>query len=84
MKMVPPPIPNDVAVVPPPSGLERPAASAPVAEFYYPALVKGEMLQAYPLLVWRQAWFDPDPMHNWPKLMDIDRTPFVAWDKRVQ
>jgi len=65
------------------SPLEHATPQAPAAEFFYPSLIKGEMLATYPVLVWPQPWFDPDGMHNWPKLIDIDRTPFTAWSKRV-
>jgi hypothetical protein len=73
------PPPENVATAP----LEKVTPRAPAAEFYYPALTKGEMLTSYPVLVWPQPWFSPDGMHDWPKLIDIDRTPFVTWERRV-
>ena len=63
--------------------LEKAALRAPVAEIYYPALVKADTMDSYPKLVWRQPWFNPDGMHNWPVLLDVDRVPFKTWDKRV-
>jgi|SRR5215469_1443697 len=83
LKLVPPPLPNDVAAAPPPSGLERSTPKAPVAEIFYPELVKGHGLDVYPVLVWPQNWLSPDGAHNWPKLIDIDRVPFTAWSKRI-
>jgi hypothetical protein len=29
-------------------------------------------------------WLQPEPMLKWPLLLDIDRTPFKAWDARIQ
>jgi hypothetical protein len=80
---VPPSPPADVAVAPPPSELEKAAASAPVAEFYYPTLLHHNMLDDYHVLIWPQPWFNPDTMVHWPVLLDVDRTPFIAWNKRI-
>jgi hypothetical protein len=79
MKLLPPPIPDNVATTP----LERATPQTPAAEIYYPSLTKGEMLTAYPVLIWPQPWFSPEGAHAWPKLIDIDRTPFTAWSKRI-
>jgi len=55
-----------------------------VAEFYYPVLVHDRsMLDDYHILIWPQPWFSPDPMLHWPLLLDVDRTPFITWNKRV-
>jgi len=83
LKMTPPPVPSNVAASPP-SELERPAAHAPVAEFYYPVLVHDRsMLDDYHVLVWPQPWLNPDSIMHWPLLLDADRTPFTTWNKRV-
>jgi hypothetical protein len=67
----------------PQSWLDKIASNAPAAEVYYPALIKHDLLDGYPTLIWRQPWLSPDSIMHWPPLMDIDRTPFVAWDKRI-
>ena len=65
------------------SALEHATPAAKSAEIFYPELVKGSGLDVYPILVWPQNWLNPDGAHNWPKLIDIDRVPFGAWDKRI-
>jgi len=65
-----------------PSALERAAPKAAAAEILFPALQRTEMTTVYPLL-FPVAWFDPRGMHDWPLLLDIDRVPFGAWDKRI-
>jgi hypothetical protein len=77
--LVPPPVPNDVAELSP----EKAAPGAPVAEIYYPQMINGHWLDDYHILVWPQPWLSPNSMLHWPVLLDIDRTPFVAWDRRV-
>lgn len=73
MKMLPPVVPANMA-----------GEGAPAAEVYYPAMtVTDSGLNDYPVLVWRQPWLSPDSILYWPPLIDIDRTPFVAWDKRI-
>jgi len=83
IKMTPPPVPSNVAASPP-SELEHAAPNAPVAEFYYPVLLHHDNLNDFHVLIWPQPWFNPEPMHHWPLLLDVDRTPFLAWSKRVQ
>ena len=63
--------------------LEHATPAAKSAEIFYPELVKGSGLDVYPILVWPQNWLNPDGAHNWPKLIDIDRVPFGAWDRRI-
>jgi len=82
MKMVPPPVPPNVAE-PKRSWLDRVSENAPDAEIYYPGLKPANRLNDYPVLIWPQPWLSPDSMLHWPQLVDIDRTPFVAWDKRI-
>ena len=65
------------------SALEHATPAAKSAEIFYPELIKGSGLDVYPILVWPQNWLNPDGAHNWPKLIDIDRVPFLAWDKRI-
>jgi len=79
MKMVPPVVPQDLAGSP----LDRVAANGPAAQFLYPALVKADGVEVYPPLTWQQPWFSPDSIMHWPLLLDIDRIPFGAWDRRV-
>jgi len=65
------------------SALEHATPAAKSAEIFYPELIKGSGLDVYPILVWPQNWLTPDGAHNWPKLIDIDRVPFGAWDRRI-
>jgi hypothetical protein len=67
----------------PPSWLERAGPQAPEAAIYFPAMIKGNGLDAYPLLIWQQPWLVPTSITAWPLLLDIDRVPFTAWTKRV-
>jgi hypothetical protein len=67
----------------PPSWLERAGPNAPEAAIYFPAMVKGNGLDAYPLLIWQQPWLVPISITAWPLLLDIDRAPFTAWTKRI-
>jgi hypothetical protein len=67
----------------PPSWLERAGPQAPEAAIYFPAMIKGNGLDAYPLLIWQQPWLVPISITAWPLLLDIDRMPFTAWTKRV-
>jgi hypothetical protein len=46
-------------------------------------MIKGNGLDAYPLLIWQQPWLVPTSITAWPLLLDIDRVPFTAWTKRV-
>jgi len=80
--IIPSRIPANVAGDPLP-GLNQAATHAPVAEFYYPELVRGDGVPARPLLVWQQPWLSPVSIIEWPLLIDIDQTPFIAWDKRI-
>jgi hypothetical protein len=77
------PVEPEPPAPPPASWLERVNANGPAAEIYFPALTPGNGLETYPLLVWRQPWLDPVSSLYWPKLIDIDRTPFMAWDRRI-
>jgi len=52
-------------------------------EIYFPSLDHGNILASYPLML-PMPWLSPEPMIEWPLLLDIDRTPFKAWDARVQ
>ena len=65
-----------------PSALEQATPKAPTAEILFPALIRTEMTTAYPLFM-PVAWFNPAGMHDWPLILDIDRVPFGAWDKRI-
>ena len=65
-----------------PSALERAAPKAAAAEILFPALIRTEMTTAYPLFM-PVAWFNPAGMHDWPLILDIDRVPFGAWDRRI-
>jgi hypothetical protein len=76
-------VPDDLAKGEPQSGLDKVTAEAPAAEIYYPQLTQRDWINSYPLLIWRQPWLSPDSVLHWPQLIDIDRTPFVTWDKRV-
>lgn len=68
-----------------PSWLERSSDKANPAEIYFLTTVngRGNPLEAYPPLMWRQPWLTPNSIMNWPLLIDIDRTPFAAWNKRI-
>ena len=66
-----------------PSPLEQATPKAGAAEILFPALVRIEtMATTYPLII-PVAWFDPHGMHDWPLILDIDRVPFGAWDRRI-
>src|SRR5215471_1115946 len=80
------PIPDAAAVPKPdtPSPLEQVAPNGPRATILYPELRPGAGIQPRPILSWHQPWFAPQTIMGWPLLIDIDRTPFVAWDKRIQ
>jgi hypothetical protein len=65
-----------------PSPLEQATPKAAAAEILFPALIRTEMTTVYPLL-FPVAWFNPHGMHDWPLLLDIDRVPFGAWDRRI-
>ena len=65
-----------------PSALEQAAPKAAAAEILFPALIRTEMTTAYPLFM-PVAWFNPAGMHDWPLILDIDRVPFGAWDRRI-
>jgi hypothetical protein len=67
----------------PPSWIERAGPKAPEAAIYFPAMVKGNGLDAYPLLIWQQPWLVPISITSWPLLLDVDRVPFTAWTKRI-
>ena len=41
------------------------------------------MLETYPVVIWPQPWLTPDSIMNWPRLIDPDRVPFTAWNKRI-
>ena len=60
----------------------EPAKAEPVIVFPLVEYNKANILQQLPLML-PQPWLSPDYMHNWPLLLDIDRTPFKAWDKRI-
>ena len=51
-------------------------------EIYFPTLQAGNILDGYPL-IYPQPWLAPDSMRNWPLLLDVDRIPFAAWDRRI-
>jgi hypothetical protein len=36
-----------------------------------------------PQLSWSVPWFAPAPIASWPPLLDIDRMPFITWERRV-
>jgi hypothetical protein len=80
LKLVPPPVPNNVAGSP----LEHASPTAPAATILYPEMVRGGDIAAYPFLVWRQPWLSPASIMEWPLLIDIDQKPFIAWNKRVE
>lgn len=70
---------------PPPkqSWLERVSDNAPTAEIYFPELKPGNGLETYPPMIWHQPWLTADSIMHWPLLLDIDRVPFTAWNKRI-
>jgi len=74
-------MPANVAEAPA-SPLEQATPKVKAAEILFPSLVRSEMRAAYSLFM-PVAWFDPHGMHDWPLILDIDRVPFAAWDKRV-
>jgi len=79
--IIPAAVPDNVAEKRSP--LDRISENGPDAEIYYPGLKQADRLNDYPVLIWPQPWLSPVSMLRWPQLVDIDRTPFVAWDRRV-
>ena len=53
------------------------------AEVFFPSLAHGNILASYPLML-PVPWLQPEPMLEWPLILDVDRTPFKAWDARIQ
>jgi hypothetical protein len=51
-------------------------------EIYFPNLIVGRVFDE-PRLTWPVNWFDKISITEWPPLIDIDRLPFLAWDKRI-
>jgi hypothetical protein len=66
-----------------PSALERAANDGPQASIYYPAMIPGQGINVQPLWNWPQPWLSADSVLHWPLLLDVDRTPFTAWNKRI-
>ena len=54
-------------------------------EVYYPGLKSHSAFGFGPVtpLTWRHPWFTPIPITDWPLLLDVDRVPFTAWEKRI-
>jgi hypothetical protein len=82
---IPQPTPNNIAgeAPRPDLDLERVGTHGPVAAVYYPELKPGETLAApvfWPLPI---AWLSPLSMVFWPVILDVDRIPFIAWNKRI-
>lgn len=67
----------------PKSSLERVSNNGPDAEIYYPAVKRADQINDYHSLTWPQPWLSPASILSWPPLIDIDRQPFIPWDKRI-
>lgn len=81
IKTAPPKVPDNWASAPQPGKVIAPDKKA---EIFYPDVVKTEPELAWqPKLNWGQPWLTPASMVYWPQLIDIDRVPFIAWDKRI-
>jgi hypothetical protein len=60
------------------------ALPKPDAEILFPELKRGLFgFEPEPVLSWSVNWFAKASMLEWPLLIDIDRPPFVAWDRRI-
>ena len=56
-------------------------------EIFFPTVKHNDTeffgLAPAPPLSWPVAWFTPAPISGWPQLLDIDRAPFINWDRRI-
>ena len=53
------------------------------AQIFFPSIGRGNLLESIPSQGWPQAWLQPASITGWPLLIDIDRVPFLTWDRRV-
>jgi hypothetical protein len=65
------------------SWLERASDKTAPAEIYFPAMMRGNMLEAYQPLIWQQPWLTATSIMHWPLLLEVDRVPFTVWTKRI-
>jgi len=57
----------------------------PEPTIYYPEYKSNAAFGFGPIapLSWRQPWFSPISIRQWPLLIDIDRVPFTTWTRRI-
>jgi hypothetical protein len=61
---------------------EQAAAETPKASIFFPTLAPGNILEGHRLIM-RQPWLSQESIVHWPLLIDVDRVPFTAWNKRI-
>ena len=56
-------------------------------EIFFPTVKHNDTeffgLAPVPPLNWPVTWFTPAPISGWPQLLDIDRAPFINWERRI-
>ena len=57
----------------------------PEPEIFYPTMAfnKANILEMVLPLTMQQPWLSPYSILGWPLLLDVDRTSFREWDKRI-